>query len=426
MGKVRNLSDEERIAVYHELLAKSTKGVLEYGTLGSIADKFGVHSRTVSRIWSRAKASGSYIGATKAVKSLCKENSGRRRIDAAAVNASLKATPLRQRTTVRDAAAAIGIGATTLWNFLKRKEIRRTSNTLKPILTSANKFRRVQWVLSHINPETKRFSDMYSDVHVDEKWFYLSDSCTTFYLAKDEPEPERVGKRKTHMLKVMFLCAVARPRFNEAGVCTFDGKLGIWPFIRKEPAKRSSRNRPAGTMETKNLNVSKEVYKQFLFEKVYPAIRRKWPNKKDHVRVIQDNAPVHVKPGSEEVNVEGRKHRRNIELVNQPSNSPDFNILDLGFFRAIQSLQYKAAPRTIDELIAAVTAAFDALIPGKLNDTFLSLQKCMEASLFKNGGNQYKQPHLAKSRRRRTGENIKSVACSIVAFNLAKNIVNES
>ena len=31
----------------------------------------------------------------------------------------------------------------------------------------------------------------------------------------------------------MFLAAVARPRYDEEGNCYFDGKLGIWPFVRQ-------------------------------------------------------------------------------------------------------------------------------------------------------------------------------------------------
>ena len=31
--------------------------------------------------------------------------------------------------------------------------------------------------------------------------------------------------------KVMFLTAVAKPRYNEDGEMTFDGKIGIWPFV---------------------------------------------------------------------------------------------------------------------------------------------------------------------------------------------------
>lgn len=39
----------------------------------------------------------------------------------------------------------------------------------------------------------------------------------------------------------MFLCAVARPRFNEHGYCTFDGKIGVW--AKAILAARSSQNR---------------------------------------------------------------------------------------------------------------------------------------------------------------------------------------
>jgi hypothetical protein len=43
-----------------------------------------------------------------------------------------------------------------------------------------------------------------------------------------------------------------------------------------------------------------------------------------------------------------------IRLICQPPNSPDFNVLDLGFFRAIQTIQYKKNAKTIQELLPAV------------------------------------------------------------------------
>ena len=33
-------------------------------------------------------------------------------------------------------------------------------------------------------------------------------------------------------VKARFLGAVARPRFNTAGECTFDGKIGIWLIVK--------------------------------------------------------------------------------------------------------------------------------------------------------------------------------------------------
>ena len=63
----------------------------------------------------------------------------------------------------------------------------------------------------------------------------------------------------------------------------------------------------------------------------------------------------------------------NVQLVCQPPNSPDMNILDLGYFNDIQSLQHQAAPRNIDELVSAVHQSVDGLHWSKLNDIFLTL-----------------------------------------------------
>lgn len=98
---------------------------------------------------------------------------------------------------------------------------------------------------------------MYDYVHVDEKWFYMCEVTGTFYLANGEPEPERQAKSKRYIPKVMFLTAVARPRYNSDGECTFDGKIGLWLFTREVAAIRNSRNRPAETIETKPCNVNR-------------------------------------------------------------------------------------------------------------------------------------------------------------------------
>jgi len=63
-------------------------------------------------------------------------------------------------------------------------------------------------------------------------------------------------------MKVMFLVAMARPRFDSAGRETWSGKIGVWPLVEKVPAKRSSVNRPARTLETKPIgSITREVNK---------------------------------------------------------------------------------------------------------------------------------------------------------------------
>ncbi|VFQ88516.1 unnamed protein product [Cuscuta campestris] len=66
-----------------------------------------------------------------------------------------------------------------------------------------------------------------------------------------------------------------------------------------------------------------------------------------------------------------------IQLQFQPPNSPDLNVIDLGFFRAIDAIHDKTAPRTMGDLIGNVARAFDQLTPQKLNHVFLTYQLVM-------------------------------------------------
>jgi hypothetical protein len=68
------------------------------------------------------------------------------------------------------------------------------------------------------------------------------------------------------------------PRFDDKKVCTFDGKIGIRPFVHQVAAQRSSINRPAGTSETKSLPVTKQSFADMILNKVLPLIKEKWPD----------------------------------------------------------------------------------------------------------------------------------------------------
>lgn len=98
-----------------------------------------------------------------------------------------------------------------------------------------------------------------------------------FYLTAGEQLPYRSCASKRYIGKVMFLAAVARPRYDFGRKCAFDGKIGIWLIVETQPAKRSSANRPAGTSETKSISMTRVVYVSMLKDKVFPAIRAIWP-----------------------------------------------------------------------------------------------------------------------------------------------------
>jgi hypothetical protein len=97
-------------------------------------------------------------------------------------------------------------------------------------------------------PDEPTFKSLYNIVYIDEKWFYRTKPDENYYLSLDEPNPRRNVKSKNFIDKVMFLAAKARPRFDEYGECTFDGKIGIFPFTYWEAAKRSSRSRERGKL----------------------------------------------------------------------------------------------------------------------------------------------------------------------------------
>lgn len=227
----------------------------------------------------------------------------------------------------------------TVHKRLKEKSIRRHRSSIKPILMDENRKARVAYCLSNLEPascpENPAFKDGYNTVHIDEKWFYRSRLNQKFYLCNDEPDPHRCTKHKSHIDKVMFLCAVARPRFDAAGNCTFDGKLGVRAFVEEVAAKKKSKNRGRGTLETTVLpKVNMQVNHEYLIKHVLPAIKAKWPAEDRHqtIWIQQDNAPSHVHVDDEEVMKAACEGGWHIRLKCQPPNSPDTNILDLGFF----------------------------------------------------------------------------------------------
>ena len=92
----------------------------------------------------------------------------------------------------------------------------------------------------------------------------------------------------------------------------------------------------------------------------------------------------------------------NAELYTQSPNSPDVNLLDLGFFRAIQSFN-DAAPRNEEELIKAVGEAYEHYPRQKINQTWLTLQCCFNQIITHHGDNDYNINHISKEKLERNG-----------------------
>ncbi|KAF2310199.1 hypothetical protein GH714_007183 [Hevea brasiliensis] len=218
------------------------------------------------------------------------------------------------------------------------------SNAIKPFLKDENKRSRLQFCISMLDggniPHDPISIGMYNIFHIDEKWFYMMKKSENYYLLTDEEDPMRACKSKNFIGKVMFLVAIARPRLDAQGNELFYGKIGVFPFVTHELAERTSFNKAAGTLETKPItSVRKDVIRPYLIEKVLPAIKAKWPREDSShpIFIQQDNARTHIDKNDDEFCRAAAQDGFDIRLLCQPPNSPDLNVLDLGFFSAIQS-----------------------------------------------------------------------------------------
>jgi len=88
---------------------------------------------------------------------------------------------------------------------------------------------------------------MMEEVHVDEKWFYIIELMGKYYLLPEEEEPLRQAKSKRYILKVMFLCAIARPRWDTHKKQWWDGKIGMWLESSKSETESESEAGKAGS-----------------------------------------------------------------------------------------------------------------------------------------------------------------------------------
>ncbi|XP_031112047.1 uncharacterized protein LOC116016020 [Ipomoea triloba] len=407
-------SKDKRSVIFETLLKHSVNGKVKYGSIKDVANVYSVSTRTVSRIWKKGVACVAN-GVPVDISLNLSGNVGRKRI---AINPKdVARIPLNRWTTIRSMASALSMSKTSLHRRVKEGSLKSHSNAIKPMLTEENRKVRLQFCISMIDSSSSHnnpsFIDMYDRIHIDEKWFFLSRTSQKYYLLPEEDEPYRTCKSKKFITKVMFLCAVARPRFDLERNEMFDGKIGMFPFVYKEPAKRRSKNREAGTLETKPIeSVNKEVTRKWLIDYVLPAIRAKCPpSSSKTIYIQQDNARPHISMNDVEFLEAAKKDGFDIHLTCQPPNSPDMNVLDLGFFRALQSLQHQEAPRNVDELVVATHKAFNEISVESLSNVFLTLQLCMVEVMKKYGGNNYKLPHINKQRLAREGLLPTTISC---------------
>lgn len=407
----KNMSFDERREMLDFLLERRVEPAgkaavkLARNAISEAAVEFRVDRRTVSRLWKRAAASIERGDPALDVASRKVGRQGRKRDWSEALD-KVREVPVEQRGSIRALASAVGIPKTTLFELLREDPSPvRALNSIKPALTDRNKLERLRYCHAKLRANGL-FDNMYNMVHVNVKWFAL-------------PRDKKV--------RVMCLAAIARPQWDILSNARFDGKIGIWPFLKASPDGQYKLDQPTdeaapdGTTDTDEQNhkpvsgspgtrsrnqialtametVTKDDVQRMLSSVVIPEIRRKMPAhlKSQAIYIQQDSSKIRSAQGDPVIADEGRRYGWHIALQNPPPYSPDFTVLDNTLFKhvertlkAIPVPPRAAALAPLEELVRNVQTAFQALTREQLDDAFLSLQKVLECTMLVHGANTY-------------------------------------
>ncbi len=123
------------------------------------------------------------------------------------------------------------------------------------------------------------------------------------------------------------------------------------------------------------------------------------------ITVQQDGAKAHT--GHDSVNVINQYIQQggwNSILVNQPTQSPDLKMLDLGLFHGMKSKAdgIKGDGRNIDTCIQRMLQSFQEYSPRSIEIVWGVLIEIYRLILDQNGDNDYELPHSEVRRRSRT------------------------
>ena len=295
---------------------------------------------------------------------------------------------------IRNLAEEVQIPKSSLQRYLITMKSIRKAIWIRPKLSESHKIERMRWILGlRSGPRSWTFSSQMNVIVIDESWFYLHRVKNYVRLFPDDeiPEPPRV-QHKSHIPKIMFLTALARPQREHR----FNGKIGIWRVEEERICQRSNRYHQRGDIYTQDCTMNSALYREFMM-KIFNAIKIKMPWLRGQpVFVQQDGASPHKGNGNiEYFNTEGRKDGWNITVITQPAQSPDLNINDLAFFRSLKCHveMIKKGANSLDILYDSVLEAWDNYNVDTLEHIWSHQYECYRKILHDKGSNSYDPPH---------------------------------
>ena len=276
----------------------------------------------------------------------------------------------------------------TCWRFQPHRE--------SPLLSDQHMENRRLWALRNLNNCWGDDNTVWVDI--DETMLHLYQNKGKRKLSPRDisrgvgGHTGRIPRRKSNKPpKLHVLCAIAKPNRKRK----FDGRVGLWAFANEELTRRSSKNRPAGVPELRPIaSVDSEVWERYMLKEVYPALQMKVGQWAKKIIIQADNATPH-KASIQRLNVHGASCVPPIEIIKQPSQSPDTNLLDLCFFSSPKSRIAKY--RSLTDLLQLREKAREVYATwhseAKLVKLWALKTAVMRRIFAYDGENQFKMPH---------------------------------
>jgi hypothetical protein len=331
---------------------------------------------------------------------------------------------IRQMAVAYENEFSVQMHWTTMQKYWSLMEGNIRSSYIKPKLQTQQQINRLNFTLGkivHAGHGVYEFDKMLNTVHVDEKWFYVSKlKQRQRMLPGTDRQNCTTTRHKSHIEKIMFLCAIGVPQWyqDSHGMEQYwDGKIGIYPFIKWTVAKRKSKHRNAGAPVMESVNVTAETYRDVITRSsrddpgVLQSIRAKVPWGSTKITVIQhDGAPGHEGKGNDVLLTEAGAAMAGQPIIfdTQPAQSPDFNKCDLSLFASLQAAtdQLKMASQSKEVLMDSVTQAYNDY-PTETLVRIHALQFEIYRSVMMNqGGNQFYTPHSGIRARQNRGAEV--------------------
>ncbi|CAM9506149.1 unnamed protein product, partial [Sphacelaria rigidula] len=271
----------------------------------------------------------------------------------------------------------------------------------KPSLSPAQKKHRMDSICDQVDETTGKYLYQGNVVHLDESWFFLlrNKEKIRIFPGEEIPGSPRV-QHKSHLPKIVVIVANARPDPTH----DFDGKTSIWCICVVKTAERSSKRRKRGGEYEFDCTIDAEWYKEWYIDQALPAIKKMPWQRSKRVVVQQDGASPHTGKNNPEIlNSAGVGRGWLVELVTRPSQSPDFNINDLGFFASLKSRVWGMNASTVGELVENIFQQYEEYDGDTLERVWQSFFKVYNRTLRKMGDKDFGVEHPGVWARQRAG-----------------------